>query len=330
MINFFKRAILQSSLYQHYKEFKKKERRVRYGNDYPDKIFYVIGQDDESGGLWWLINKAVMHIAYAKDNGFIPVIDLQNYKTQYTIEETFRKVNVWELFLDQPCGFSLDKNGNAPNNISRARNVIISKKEPSPSPDYLMGNTDFYDNPERLNYFREMFKRYIRFNSETTAFFEREKDRLFKGRRMCGVLCRGTDYVALKPQNHPVQPNPVDVINETKCVISKYNCEGVFLATEDRDILNLFKEAFGDILLYEDQPRLSQKDIVSGEMLALSKKRLNVSDSPLDDGLKYLVSTYLLSQCNCFISGRTGGCKGVLLMTSNFDYCKVYNLGLYA
>lgn len=51
-----------------------------------DKTFYVIGWNDEGGGLFWIVNKVCMHIAYALDHGYIPVVDLKNYITQYTLK----------------------------------------------------------------------------------------------------------------------------------------------------------------------------------------------------------------------------------------------------
>ncbi len=330
LITRIKAVVLGSKLYKEYRKNQKMEQHVSYGKEYPDQTFYVIGQDDQSGGMWWLINKVIMHIAYAIDKGYIPVVDLQHFKTQYTDKRTFGKVNIWEQFLKQPFGYSLDSNGTEPKNIAHAKNVILCKKEPAPFPEYLMGNTDYYENPERLQYFRNIFKQYIHFNSSTIQLFEKEKETLFKGRRMCGVLCRGTDYVAQRPKNHPIQPEPEDVIEDAKEVMNKYHCEGVFLATEDLDILNLFIDAFGENLSYVNQPRLSKKDIIPGELLAKSKKRLNITKSSYEDGVKYLVSTYLLSKCDCFIGGRTGGCKGVLLMSETYEHCKIYNLGFYS
>lgn len=323
IIKTLKHYIAGTKAYQLYSNYKKREHLVHNGEMYPDKTFYIIGQDDLSGGMWWLINKVVMHIAYARERGYTPVVDLQNYWTQYTSEDTFGKINIWELFLKQPCEFSLD-------DISCAKNVIICKKAPAPLPKYLMGNNDFYEDNDRLKYFKDFFKQYIRFNSETLNYFKNQEVHFFKGRRMCGVLCRGTDYVAQRPKNHPVQPRPEDVINDVKRVVKDYNCDGVFIATEDQDILDSFKSAFGDKLAFIDQPRLSKSDLLPGELLAKSKQRLNISKSSIEDGRSYLLSTYLLSRCCCFLSGRTGGCKGVLLMSDSFDYCYIYNLGLYS
>lgn len=318
-----KSLLSKTFLYSYYLRWKNRERHVSYGNENPQKIFYIIGQHDSLGGLWWLINKAVMHIAYAIDKGYIPVIDLQNYRTQYSRNETLGKINVWELFLYQPFGFSLA-------DIKRSKRIVLSKKEAAPTDKYLMGQTEFYDRPDRIKYFREIFKNYIHFNEQTLQRLNSEKEKCFKAhKKVVGVLCRGTDYVLKKPKNHPVQPMPEEVVVDVKKVIKDYNCDAIFLATEDADILDLFKKEFDDSLLYLEQPRISKAIMEKGEYLAQGKKRLKAYTTPFEDGVTYLTATYILSQCACFLGGRTGGTKGVLLMSDSFEYCKIYNLGVY-
>lgn len=323
VILIIKKVLSKTPFYSLYLRFKNRERHVCYGMDNPQKTFYVIGQDDTLGGLWWLINKAVMHIAYAVEKGYIPVIDLQNFRTQYTLDDTFCKENVWELFLEQPQGYSLS-------DIENSKNIILSKKESSPSVRYLMGHSEFYDNPERQRYFRNIFNAYIRFNKRTLERLNIEKEKCFKEhKRVVGVLCRGTDYVLKKPKNHPIQPLPENVILDVKQVMKEYNCGAVFLATEDEDIFNLFKKEFGENLLFVEQKRISKSNMQRGEFLAEGKSRLNSFTTPFEEGVSYLSATYILSNCTCFISGRTGGAKGVLLMSDSFEYCKIYNLGEY-
>lgn len=310
-------------IYRWYKTFKHRQRRISNGPEHPDKTFYVIGCDDPNGGLFWLINKAIMHIAYAEEKGWTSVIDLQTYTTQYTDNATKGKINVWEMFFKQPCGYSLA-------DISRAKNVIINKQEPSPTPEYLMGQEAFYDNASRIDFFRDVFHRYIRFNDKTEKYLLNTKKNIFGERRnIVGVLCRGTDYVTLRPKGHPIQPSPEEVIADTEKTLKDYGCDYVFLATEDLDILNLFKAHFGDKLLYIDQERFSKDNVKNGELLSATKQRLAPDISPYTSALQYLSAIWLLTECDCFLGGRTGGTKGVLIMSHGHRYRKVYNLGMY-
>lgn len=295
-----------------------REKRASYGDDNPDKIFYVIGQTDYTGGLWWQVNKALMHIGYAEDKGYIPVIDLLNNKTQYSVADN---ENVWEKFFLQPAGYGVA-------DIGSSKNVIINKPTAWPQKKYMMGQDEFYDRPDRIEYFRTLFHKYIHFNDHTKTLLESKRNSIIPfGERVVGVLCRGTDYVVKKPTGHPIQPEAKDVIEEVKEVMYKYNCNYVFLATEDQDIFDDFRTVFSDKLLAIEQKRIRKKDI--NKDLYLSKNLMESHADTYTIGVNYMTATYILSKCNCFISGRTGGCKGVLLLTEGFDYCKIYNLGLY-
>lgn len=312
----------RNQLYKIKMIFKGKEKKESWGQENPDKIFYVIGQEDTNGGLFWLINKTIMHIGYAIDQGYIPVIDYKHYKTQYTTEEMFSKENLWEIFFEQPCGYALS-------DICNCKNIIINKMAPSPNKKYLMGQYEFYDNPKRIEYFRRIFQKYIRFNEGIKKHLSEVFQNVTKDKEdIIGVLCRGTDYVLLKPKNHPIQPSTEIVVKDVHEAMDKYRCSKVFLATEDKDILEYFKKEFGEKLLFLHQKRLSKNDM-SGKMFLAEEKKKDKHINTYDDALKYLEAIYILSHCKCFIGGRTGGTKGVLLMTKGFTYNKIYDLGLY-
>ena len=261
-----------------------------------------------------------MHIAYALDHGYIPVVDLKNYITQYTLKN--EKKNVWEIFFEQPAGYGLE-------DIKDSKNVIINRMTPAPAKKYLMGQIEFYDNQERISYFRNIFKKFIHPNNKTLDYIRNKEKQLFKDKgRVLGILCRGTDYVVAKPKNHPIQPDVSEIIKDAKKVMKEKQCNYVFVATEDKDILDVLKAEFGDKLLFLDQRRYSGKDMQSDQVLAQIKKK-DKERNPIKDALDYFAAVYLLTRCCCFIGGRTGGTKGVLLMNDGFEYKKIYDLGLY-
>jgi hypothetical protein len=174
-----------------------------------------------------------------------------------------------------------------------------------------------------------LFHKYIKLNVSIKKQFDEKWSELTNGHRVVGCLLRGTDYVLLKPQNHPIQPVPEVVCEKIKEVMQMFRCTHVFLATEDADILELFKKIFGNSLLYIDQVRISKKNMDPKSFLSLNKNCLCGSRDLFKDALDYLFATYVLSKCNCFVSGITGGMKGVLLMTNGFEYQYIYNLGVY-
>lgn len=84
--------------FNYYFDIKNREKEVCYGNENPNNFFYVIGLPDFACGLWWIINKVIMHIAYAEDHGYLPVVDMLHYHTQYHNPEDINEINVWEKF----------------------------------------------------------------------------------------------------------------------------------------------------------------------------------------------------------------------------------------
>lgn len=299
-----------------------RERKTSYGNQDPHKVFYIIGQNDNTCGLWWIINKVIMHIAYADEKGYIPVVDYLTFQTQYHMPNEIGKVNVWEKFFEQPSNVGLK-------DISKSKNIILSDQYSAPNKKYLMGNTDFYTDINRREYFRKIFNKYIRFNAKTLFLLEeRRREIIPNNKRVLGVLCRGTDYLLKRPKNHPIQPQPETVISIAKDALKKYKCDYIFLATEDADILSLFMESFPNELLCVDQKRVSHEEMQKEERVMSVNVKIN--NNRYEMGLNYLTATYILSKCDCFIGGRTGGTKGVLLMTKGFEYEYIFNLGFYS
>lgn len=103
-----------------------RERKTSYGNKDPHKVFYIIGQNDNTCGLWWIINKVIMHIAYADEKGYIPVVDYLTFQTQYHMPNEIGKVNVWEKFFEQPSNVGLK-------DISKSKNIILSDQYSAPN-----------------------------------------------------------------------------------------------------------------------------------------------------------------------------------------------------
>lgn len=321
MIKNLKRVIKKTFVFKLYDNYRRREIKTSYGVENPDKIYYIIGFDDPYGGLFWLINKVLMHISYAEEKGYIPVVDMKNYSSQYLEPQMLHKENAWEYFFKQPCDISLES-------ISKSKNIVLAKKDSSPNSKHFMGN--FYENDSWINHFSRLFSKYIKLEASLQDKMFQSYTNTIEGKRVVGVLCRGTDYVTKKPSGHPIPPTPEQVIIKTRKVMSDFHCNYVFLATEDKDILDSFIEAFGDALLYNKQDRISSSEVNTNEFLAAIRLKTNSTvEQRKKMGVQYYEAIYLLSKCNCFISSRCGGAKGVLLMNNKFEYKFIFNLGMY-
>jgi hypothetical protein len=177
-----------------------------YGPENSGKWFYVIGIFVSGCGIFGLISHILKHIVYAEKFGYIPIVDLQNYDTQYLDPDSLGKENAWEYFFEQPSGYSL-------RDISKSKNIILSAKTSNPRIRILNNSDNLSDNHELQKYYNELFQKYIRPNKLTQDYLSTDEDKIFiENRKILGILCRGTDYTLKKPAGHDIQPDPNDVI----------------------------------------------------------------------------------------------------------------------
>lgn len=298
---------------------KKKEIIISSGYEYLDKKFYVVGISYKMAGLFAIIKSNLSHISYALDKGYIPVIDMINHQNQFLNEEN--KNNPWEYFFEQPNNYNLK-------DIQYSKHIILSEKSQRPSKKYTI-NMKLLDSNKKakLNHYSEIYKKYIRVNNKIQLKLDYDYKHLIENKFVLGVLCRGTDYLLKKPKNHPIQPDPILVINKTKELLQKNKYTHIYLATEDQDIYSMFKKEFGDKLLTNNQKRFSKNDFQNVEFI--SQIEHNTIQEKYEISLEYLSAINILSKCNAFIGGKTSGTLGVYLMSEGFEYEYIWNLGTY-
>jgi hypothetical protein len=311
--------------YSDYFNKNKRETKFSYGKENPDKIFYIIAWENMNTGLFYRVLNNLRHIAYAIEHKYIPVIDMQNFNNQYLDNGALGKENSWEYYFEQPMGYTL-------NDISQSKNILVSYNSHLIPRSIKYSRMDIgmaiSNDEEKLSYFRNLFNLYIRPNTATEKYLIFDYNKIFRDKeRVLGVLCRGTDYVIKRPKNHPIQPDPEDVIKKAELVMRERSCSYLYLATEDENIYNLFKIYFGDRLLVNSQNRFDPSDLKDVQDLSQIHHERDRDKYRL--GLEYYSSINLLSKCTCFIGGKTGGTIGVYCMTKGFEYDYVWDLGSY-
>ncbi|MDR1420829.1 MAG: hypothetical protein LBI86_10675 [Treponema sp.] len=252
---------------------------------------------------------------------------MQNYENQYLDKSLIHKENSWEYYFEQPDSgkeYTIQS-------VYNSKHVILSNKTDVSHEYYTINDDDIYnrENRERLLYARKLFQEYIQINDKTRKYLDNERGVfLGGGRRVLGVLCRGTDYINKKPPGHLVQPGPDEVIKKAEDILEKYSCSYIYLATEDQDIYDLFEARFGKILLANGQKRFRKTDFKNIQYISEIEPEGAGGGNYLL-GLEYLSSINILSKCTCFIGGRTCGTVGVYLMSGGFEYDYTWDLGRY-
>ncbi len=281
--------------------------------------YLIIKRDSGSSplGLFAYFITNVAWIEYALRKNLIPVIDMQYFQNVYHKDSEVGKVNTYEYFFKQPAGVSVEQA------LASKEARYVWKDIPDFHPNESL---DFFLNQEIVDYYRKIVQKYVPFQAEVKEKLEQARKEILgetKKQRVLGVLARGTDYTTLKPYYHPVQPDLPELIEKIDSYRLKYDCQKIFVATEDEKILRGLKKEFGEDLLYYNQKRVQRTDTF------LNYNKEFVGDEPSKIGLDYLTSVYLLSKCNGLLAGRTSGTVGAMLLAEGYEFFHIFAKGRY-
>lgn len=289
-----------------------------WGSDFPDRKFLVIRRRDYGVGLFSYFLTNLGWINYSINNGYVPVIDMKANRTIYHSNAFFRK-NVWEDFFCQPFDYGI-------HDIRHAKNVtIVEGRTLDGIKDFLpdFGADENVESNQSLQPWRKLVADYMRPKIEPLGSYVSPRlEAALSGNGAIGVLARGTDYVRLRPDKHPVQPSFADFVVAIKEYDSLVGLrKPIFLVTEDR---NLAMDFMGH---YKERLILAKQDFIPYKRGFLCSNKSVVGNK--ERGFAYLRAIFDLSRCQALIAGRTSGTIGAVLLSKGFVYSKVFNLGKY-
>lgn len=175
-----------------------------------------------------------------------------------------------------------------------------------------------------INYYGILFTKMLRYSSgndfdisvlnpDFVAEMKEYGDAVFGDRRMLGILLRGSDYIAsgMSGASAPVTvESALPKIREWM----EDGYDGIFLATEDRDILRQMVRAFPGKIRVISQERYGIEDFRDAGVTTISELDIlrhpgEDYDSFIEDSTaNYFYALYLLSRCESFMySGQCGG-----------------------
>lgn len=274
------------------------ERWLSYGDEYSDKTFLEIRLMGYAG--WGLYFHVVSrNVLYAYKKGYIPVVNMMACHNTYLEEDEVGKVNAWEKFFEQPAGYTMS-------DVYRAKNVILASLEQE-----VCDNPDFYRTLIMKPRLQSMFDSYME------TFYSHE--------RTLGVLYRGTDYVNLKPYNHPIQPTLSEMLDKVEEKRQEWGLENIYLCTEVEEAVQAFKERFGDKVFVYPQMRYSEKCSDYLGMLKFKRK-----EDAFYRGADYWILLNALAKCDSLIAGQCGGTHmAIEINGGKYNHVFQFDLGKY-
>lgn len=302
-------------LNEKYTIYKWRERHISLGEENKDKTFYVIRRASCRVGLFSYVMTNLGQIEYAVKHGYVPIIDMQNNENTYLEQSLIGRVNVWEYYFQQPCGYTL-------NDIKHSRNIILSNGIITEKTDYPSYN--MISDKEEYKRWHSISKKYLLLNNSINEEIDTVYESMFGKDDVLGVLCRGTDYIRLHPPGHPVQPTITQMIKKAKEMQLKYQCKWIYLATEDEEYYQAFYNEFGSRLKVTEAKRCHQKGIFNINDISYGR-----DNERFLKGKEYLINIALLAKCPYLLAGAVGGTYGALLLSDGYKEDYIFDLGLY-
>lgn len=293
-----------------------KEESKSYGDLNSDKTFYVIRRTPPAAGLFSNYGVVLLHILEAEKRNLIPVIDYENYYSNYLEEELVNETkNAWEYYFKQPTKYKLEE-------IYKSRNVILSSEIPNQE---RIWNTEFLRNINYIKKLNEVSQK-VFFNDKTLEYLETIYEQMIpKNKKILGVPVRGTDYNSKTAKGHPIQPSIEIIIELVKKKFEEWNCDYIFVTTEEEKTLAKFIEVFGDKVLYTQRNRYTN---YKGGYI--TEQRFNRKNDKYLTGLEYAAEIYILSKCNSIITSSTSGVVAAFIFNNNkYENKYIFDLGYY-
>ena len=282
--------------------------------------YYIIRRMDEKTELFDMYLMVMGHIYYALSNGWIPVVDMQYYPNPYLDPEKLGKENAWEYYFEQPFHIGLDR-------VYAGDNVVLSNGDcVKPYPDYSINLLQKKN--DKLVEWRMLIKLgLMNIKPERIKEFSAVREKFFlPDDIILGVLLRG-DASDKKVKGQPIPPPAGFAINTISDKFEDWKCNKLLLATEDKSVVEMFKNSFGDKCVSLDQIYSLCYD--TEEDSSEENKPSEDKDLYFLKGKKHLLQTIFLYKCNSFVSERCPDATVTMLLVKKFEHVHFFNLGSY-
>lgn len=280
----FSKLLIYTNLFLFHRN--NRRRVIHPGNIDPDKYYYVIRPNGKAEGLLSCWFGVLYRITWAYENGYIPYVDFSGDYKDYCQYYVDRKVagtnNAWEYYFTQPTVLSREE-------LYQKKNVILG--------GWKLGKEETCKDHRITSKYVKLIKE----RNHIKKIVDQKENALFSNDKVLGVFIRGTDYVSIRPKNHPVQPSVFEMIEKVNEVVERFNINKIYLVTEDKSYYTELKAVFGDKILTLYDTYVEYKE---GELL-----QELLEDDPYERGLHYLVRVLLLNRCRFLVSSVASGSK---------------------
>lgn len=304
-------------------------------------IYYVVVNNSCDKGIFSLWREFLDAAVYVEKHKYKLIVDMSNTKNMLIKSPTNTDENVWDRYFKQE---NLSE-------INGKNQQVIYQGSVRP---YL--DTDWYDemptSPQKLKNWSKIARKHLVFSDELMRHYEnKKKQALFDGKRTIGIAIRREFEWGLECRipvcfNHPLPTKIEDYIRDAKEMLHEWECDKVFISTDDRETLDMFVREFGENCIFVS--RRMRHFVENGQMednnsdeKLLKKMReyhcivaeTSIGRQAIDldveqNNYDYVSEILMLAECECLISGVAGGSQAAYILNGgNYKHTLIYNKG---
>jgi hypothetical protein len=294
------------------------ETRKVFGKLNEDIEIFIIRRKPPGGGLFSNVNYVLQGLIYAKKREMYPVVDMQNYSTEYSRIRKFNgKKNAWEYFFNPVSNINLI-------DAYKSKNVTLSEGDRILKNHIMSGRNIAYvlDN-DFLEESHKIYTKHIKLNNYTNSYIEYIlKSKEIVPDSTLGVFLRGTDYL-LGPTGHPIQPDIDDVVKDIIVYLETKPIEKLLLSTDDVQLRKKLEDKFGSLMI--ESIRSDSESLFSDEL----RNQFEIPKGAIARNLSYLSEIYILSKLSFNISSLSNGSAIMYVINGQkFTDSKLYYYGV--
>lgn len=275
------------------------------------KTVCLIKAGGKADGFFACVRWALDGIYFCDTFGFVPYI-IFDEKSLYKDSSMPANMNPFMYFFDEPYEADI-KHVHYIN--YNARNRLFAER--------LNGGINYSVTREYIEVMGALMKKYLHFNSATLSKINEELDERKIDASLLGVHIRGTDYKA-NYKNHPKYIEPKEYYPLIDAAMKKYGFSGIFLATDDKDILDEFMIHYG-----KEKVRCATNASRSSGLSGIHTAGMA---SPYKVGLEVIYDMCSLAKCGGIISGmsQVGVCARIYKnsIDESFLYDRTIDCGI--
>ncbi len=278
-------------LYNFLKGISSPEKKQSFGDENPDKIFYVIRLNWKGVGWATFFETVIGFAILAEKKGWIPIVDFSS--DEIAIYDKKIKGNPWEYFFKQYEDFNLAT-------VYKSKNVVICNEHKIVQYKRI--------NKKNVLARNQLIKKFKK-NEEFELYCENKIKDIwgnYNGENVLGVYYRGSDYntIGSTIPGMPLMKNYELFQNELREYIYNKKISCVFLISEEKEVIEFLIENNKNInIQFIEHPRYSRKDNFD---ISISDRTPN-NISRYENDRYYLCDLFLLSKCNYLFAPLTTG-----------------------